>query len=444
MRSWKIAALALEGLRRRPLRVTLTAAGVAIAGGALVAMVAFALGLQRQMETPFRALALLNNIQVSPKGIEPLHNHGRNPNSDDRDVRDAPPLDDAALEKIKQLPGVVAAYPDLRVRGIKVRYGDKSATGVALGIPREAALFGIEQDLMVIGHLFDDDGSPQTLLGTDIVQELGFASPEEALGKTVAVEAMGLSPEEGKSFSFARKELQAAVVGVYRAPPMLPGLARRGVLLPVELMKQIPGSTFEAALNRLKAGASAAAAGYATATVRVEHPSDLDRVEQEIRALGFNARQVLSQLKEMRMFLVFLEVLLAALGTVALIVAALGIVNTLLMSVLERYQEIGIYKAIGASEGDLFVLFLTEAGIIGLLGGLGGLVLGRSVSWLLELVANRYAQGQGVEGHLDLFAFPLWLLGATVLYAILISVLAGVYPALRAARIDPIRALRKD
>lgn len=446
MRPWRIAALAVEGLRRRPLRVLLTALGVAIAAGALVSMVAFALELQRKVETPFRALALLNNIQVSPKGIEPSRNHDRERNGNQNQDREptGPPLDDAALEQMRQIPGVSAAYPDIRVRGIKVRYGEKSANGIAIGMPREASLFGVEQDLLVAGRLFDESGPPQTVLGTDIIQDLGFKTPEEALGKTVAVEAMGLAPEEGKSFAFERKEVQATVVGVYKAPAVLPGMARRGVLLPVEMMKQIPGSQFEAALNRLKAGASAASAGYATATVRVGHPSDLDRVEQQIRAMGFNTHQVLSQLKEMRMFLVFLQVLLAAVGTVALIVAALGIVNTLLMSVLERYQEIGIYKAIGASEGDLFVLFLTEAGIIGLLGGLGGLLLGRVVSWLLEIAANRYASGQGVEGHLDLFAFPVWLLGATVLYAIVISVLAGVYPALRAARVDPIRALRSE
>ena len=146
----------------------------------------------------------------------------------------------------------------------------------------------------------------------------------------------------------------------------------------------------------------------------------------------------------MRTFFVFMDVLLAAVGTVALVVAGLGIVNTLLMSVLERYQEIGIYKAIGASDGDLVVLFLTEAGIIGVLGGLGGLVLGRAVSWGLEIAVNVYARTQGVTEHLALFAFPIWLLVATVVFAVTVSVLAGVYPAIRAARVDPIQALRRE
>jgi putative ABC transport system permease protein len=129
---------------------------------------------------------------------------------------------------------------------------------------------------------------------------------------------------------------------------------------------------------------------------------------------------------------------------VALVVAALGIINTLLMAVLERYREIGTYKALGASNGDIRLLFLTEAGLVGLLGGLGGLLLGWVVSMVLGLVVNEYARQQGVHQAVVAFAFPWYLLGGAVLFAVVISVLAGVYPASRAARVDPIRALRGE
>jgi putative ABC transport system permease protein len=129
---------------------------------------------------------------------------------------------------------------------------------------------------------------------------------------------------------------------------------------------------------------------------------------------------------------------------VALVVAALGIINTLLMAVLERYREIGAYKALGASDGDIRLLFLAEAGLVGLLGGLGGLVLGRVVSLGLEVVVNAVARDHGIEGPVMVFAFPWPLLGGAVLFAVVVSVLAGVYPAGRAARIDPIRALRGE
>jgi putative ABC transport system permease protein len=427
MRLLRIAALALGGLRRTRLRSALTVLGVTIASAALVSMVAFAVGLQRQMETPFKTLGVLNDIHLSA-----------------RSDKDAPPLDDAALERMSGLPGVVVAYPDIRVKGIKVRHGDKTEAGLALAMPREASMFGVAEEILLAGRFFNKTSGPEVILGVQLIRGLGFASPSDAVGATVTVEAAGLSPDDARSFTFHRKELRLEVIGVYDVPPMMPALARRGIVLPVELMKEVPGAGIDAALQRLAAGGSAKASGYTRATVRVRGPADLDAVESAIREMGYDAHATLGHVKEMRVFFVLLQVLLAAVGTVALVVAGLGIVNTLLISVLERYQEIGIYKAVGASEGDLAVLFLTEAAILGLAGGLAGLALGWGVSWVLELAISAYAVRYGVTERLDLFAFPFWLLASTVLFAAVVSVMAGVYPAVRAARVDPIQALRRE
>ncbi|MGA2064354.1 MAG: ABC transporter permease [Thermoguttaceae bacterium] len=426
-RAWKIALLSLAGLRRTPLRVAITASGVAIASGALVSMMAFAVGLQRQLETPLRLLSLLNDINVSPE--------------ESKDGR-SPPLDDAAVERLGRLPGVAAAFPNIRVRGVKVRHGTHSEPCLAAGAPREAWLLGVSAEILVAGRFFNEGRDPEAIVGAPLLGSLGFASPDEALGATLTLEAGGLSPDDAGSFSYQRKELSVRVVGVFDLPMIVPGPIRRGIILPVDLMKQVPGIRFETALSRLKAGDDAAP-GYANVIVRVRDLADLAAVDRQIKELGFRTTTMLSRVQEMQTFLIFLEVVLAAVGTVALVVAALGIANTLLMAVLERYQEIGIYKSIGASYGDLLVLFLTEAGIIGLLGGSGGLLLGRIVSCGLDIAVNAFARRHGITEPMQVFVFPAWLLAGTVLFAVLASVLAGVYPALRAARVDPIRALRR-
>jgi putative ABC transport system permease protein len=457
MRGTKIAGLALSGLRRTPLRATLTTLGVTIASGAIVTMVALALGIQRQVEVPFQALGLFNNIQVKPKdddftrggfhvpgdrGVKLAEEKNSAESKSQTADADSPPLDDDAIRRMEQVEGVTVVYPDVRLRGIKVRFGDKEETAIGIAMPREMALLGAD-DVIVAGRFLSAGTEPEVILGAQIVRGLKFSSPQEALGTQVTVEAVGLSPEGGKSFAFERKKLSVTVVGVYEAPMVLPGLAQRGIILPVELMKQIPGIHFESAFSRLKAG-KAAASGYASVTVRVHDPSYLSSVEDEIKAMGFQTRTVMSQLQGMRTLFVAIQLLLALVGTIAMVVAALGIVNTLLMSVLERYQEIGICKAIGASDGDLLVLFLTEAGFIGLLGGLTGLVIGWLSSLGLESAAGAYARSQGIVGKLELFAFPPWLLAATVGFAVAMSIIAGIYPALRAARVDPIRALRSQ
>ena len=430
MRTWRIILFALGGLRRTPVRVGLTALGVTIASAALVAMVAFALGIQQQAETPFRALGLINVIRVMPKK--------------DGGSAHGPVLDDAALARMEALPGVEVAYPDFRIRDIKLSRGDKSAKALAIGLPRDVPLPGTAGEMLVAGEYFTPGTRPEAILGRPIARDLGFDSPEAAIGATVQVRASGLSAGGAKTFTFERKDLTVTVVGVYDLPNLMIERMGRAILLPVDLMRQIPDIRSEPALDRLRLGLDSARAGYSEAMVRVRRHTDVAPVDRAIQAMGFHTRTLLSRLEEMRTFFVFMDVLLAAVGTVALVVAGLGIINTLLISVLERYQEIGICKAIGASDGDLMVLFLTEAGIIGLLGALGGLVLGRAVCWLLEVAVNAYARTHGVAAHLNHFAFPLWLLGATVLFSAAISVLAGVYPALRAARVDPIQALRRD
>ncbi|HRT95060.1 MAG TPA: FtsX-like permease family protein, partial [Planctomycetota bacterium] len=393
--------------------------------------VAFALGVQRQAETPFRALGLVNVIRVSPKR--------------DKDAGRGPALDDAALQRIEALPGVEAAYPDFRVRGLKIALGDKTTTAVAIGLPRDVPLPGTAGDLLVAGEYFTPGTRPEIILGTQVARDLGLDTPQGAIGATLRLETSGLAPAEAaKTFTFERKDLAVTVVGVYDLPNLMAGKMSGAVLLPVDLMRQIPGVESGSLLDRLKLGADPTQPGYPEVTVRVRRHTDVAPVDKAIQAMGFRTRTLLSRLEDMRTFFLFMDVLLAAVGAVALLVAGLGIINTLLISVLERYQEIGICKAIGASDGDVFVLFLTEAGAIGLIGGLCGLALGRAVCWGLEAAINSYARAEGITAYLEVFAFPLWLVTATVLFSAGISVLAGVYPAVRAARTDPIRALRRE
>jgi putative ABC transport system permease protein len=413
MRALKIVGLALMGLRRSPLRVTLTTLGVTFATGTLVTMIGLALGVQKQMETPFRALGLLNNIQV--KREEPDGDKKR------------PYLRDETIKQLESLPGVTAVYPDSHVKNIKIRNGDKDTTCIGLAMPREAGLVNMADEILVAGTFFDERDLPEAIIGSAPVKTLGFNDPRDAIGKQVTLEAAGDKPN-----SSGYKRLTVTIVGVYTAPPLMPPGAQQGIILPVDLMSQIPGVYLESAL----------AEGYASVTVRAEDPSMLDKVAKEISAMGYHPRTVLSKLQDMRRFFLVIRLLLSVVGGIALSIAALGIVNTLLMAVLERYQEIGLCKAIGASDGDLFVLFLTEATIIGLLGGVTGIVLGWLMSCGIDAAASSYARRMAIAESLRLFEFPVWLLLSSVGFAVVMSLLAGIYPALRAARVDPIRALR--
>lgn len=428
MRVLEIAGLAIQGLRRSPLRVALTTVGVTFATGMLVTMVALSLGIQRQVEAPFRALSLLNNIEVRPQ---------------ERKGKEKPPrLTDEKLAEMEKLPGVAVAYPDAHVKNIHLRYGGKETTAIGLAMPAEAALLDISQEILIAGRMFDEGNEHETIVGKQVVTDLGFKSPQDALGKVVTVETAELTAKDGNKLEAVKRQQPMTVVGVYEAPAIMGLRAKNVMFVPIEMMKQLPGMYMESAWSLIEAGGDVKAIGYGSATVRVRDPNDLDAVEKQIRAMGFQTKTMLARLHDMRKFFFVVQLLLTVVGTIALTIAALGIANTLLMAVMERFQEIGLCKAIGASDGDLFVLFLTEAGIIGLLGGLSGVALGWLLSFGMEAAATVYAHHHDISGRLDLFAFPFWLLAAAMGFAVVVSVVAGIYPALRAARVDPIRALR--
>jgi putative ABC transport system permease protein len=138
-----------------------------------------------------------------------------------------------------------------------------------------------------------------------------------------------------------------------------------------------------------------------------------------------------------------LDLFLGIFGSLALAVASIGIVNTLVMAILERRREIGIMKAIGASDGDVKKLFFAEAGVMGAFGGALGVALGWTIGRVINAGTNFYLRQQDLSPE-QIWFVPWWLVGGAILFAIVVSLLSGLYPAARAARLDPVQALRYE
>ena len=142
------------------------------------------------------------------------------------------------------------------------------------------------------------------------------------------------------------------------------------------------------------------------------------------------------------MFLYF-DLALGVVGLIALITASLGIVNTMVMSITERRKEIGVLKSLGADEMDIRWLFLVESGVIGMIGTMGGIFFGWVITRVVSAIAQGYMRSEGIP-EMDLFSLPLWLLMIAFSVGVGVSLLAGFYPAARAARVDPVEALRNE
>ncbi len=190
--------------------------------------------------------------------------------------------------------------------------------------------------------------------------------------------------------------------------------------------------------------------GYSQALVKVARSDQVTAVEREILQKGFYAYSAHSVLQQINSFFLVIQGVLGGIGAIALLMAAFGIANTMLMSIYERTKEIGLMKAIGATNRDVMSVFLAESGSIGLLGGVGGVLLGILLNGVINIVARTYLMAQAARSGTvpdtlpSLVHTPFWLPLFAILFATGVGVLSGLYPATRAASLNPIAALRYE
>ncbi|MEJ2748483.1 MAG: ABC transporter permease [Anaerolineae bacterium] len=184
--------------------------------------------------------------------------------------------------------------------------------------------------------------------------------------------------------------------------------------------------------------------GYDGLTVRAADLAQVGQLADIIQSYGLETQTLEAILAAANDVLSLMQALLGSVGGLALLVAALGVANTMMMAIYERTREIGVLKALGASRREIRSMFTVEAGLIGLIGGFFGLILGALLGRLVDWIAHRYLLSEGVTGIGQLSVVPLWLALGALAFAALIGIVAGLYPASRAAKLDPVTALRHE
>ncbi len=183
--------------------------------------------------------------------------------------------------------------------------------------------------------------------------------------------------------------------------------------------------------------------GYSTLVIKVDNPQNSETVAQQIRQLGVGATTANSYVNDQLQIFSVISFVLAGIGSIALVVAAIGIVNTMVMAVLERTREIGIMRAIGAKRSTVSQLFTLEASLLGFFGGVFGIVAGFGLIQLANVFINDQLASNAITSR-DIISLPIWLMLIAVATTTVIGMLAGLYPAYRASRLDPVEALRHE
>ncbi len=458
-----VLSLSIRNLKQAKLRTTLTTLGVSIGIASLVGMISLGVGLQELTVGQFKKSGLFDSITVFPENLFSRRNvrvrvaeQEKSRTSSDSSARPAKSpasLDDKALETFAALPMVREVYPILRMP-VEVKYGSFSEFSTAVGIPMSSRNEGVFQK-MAYGSFLPNDSDDSCMLSMDFARHVTTDDPKNLVGKELtlgyasaadlASAVMGgmMGGAMGGGVQFQRREKNFKIVGIVDREPgpnFGAGLFSQ-VMLSLKKIREVGALDFSSPQAFLK-GLSKKS-DYTAVVVRAKHMRDTEEVEKKIKDLGFNAFSLNDALAGAKKAFILLDILLGLVGSIALAVASLGIVNTMVMSILERTREIGVMKAIGGSDGDIRKIFFVEASLIGAMGGVFGLALGWGVGKIINLGANFYIERQGGTAA-QLFYIPWWLIVGGIGFSIVVSLLAGSYPANRAARIDPIRALRHD
>lgn len=460
--------LALRNLGEAKLRTSLTTMGVSIGIASLAGMVSLGVGLQDQFVGRFTKSGVFDAITVTPgqdrPGFAAGFARGRGARRTGFGARrraeraaqaapDAPALrtdlNDETVKELGALEQVRDVYPNIQVP-VEAKYGDESEGTLAGGVPMSAKGEGAFQSL-TSGTFFSSDSANECLLSLDMAKRIDEANPQSLIGKELTLShagpraetAMPSTPGGDAAPVPARVETRFAIVGIVarETGPFGGTIAVTGLMIPLGRAKEMFAATRAAAfvLGAVRPPERA----YNSLIVKVTHPQFTQDVQDRIKAKGFSAFSLNDALTGAKRAFMILDIVLSLIGSIALAVSSLGIMNTMVMSILERTREIGIMKAIGGSDGDIRRIFLIEASAIGFSGGVAGVALGWVVGRVINFGANVYIQNQGGTPG-NLFSLPVWLIGGAIGFSIAVSLIAGSYPAARAARLDPIQALRHD
>ena len=427
--------MALRNLWKRRLRTALTVLGVVIGTASIVVMVSIGIGMNKGFASQLENWGSLQVIDVYPSGGMEYDKA----TDSMKQTKKQDELNAKAVESFRQMEHVEAVSPVINEYLYLV-------TGKLVA---DASIIGIEPGAMTAlgyqvaeGRALTEEDSKAIVVGGSVEfynpklsWEMRYSSEPPKVD--VLNEKLSLTWDWNYGTRNADKSIKPIKVD---AVGMLPadGNNSWSIIMPIKELENLQKEKKKWEESQSEGNTSSnsrKSKEYERVMVKVDEIDNVQKVQQQIKDMGFRASSLTDQLEAMKETTRMLRLVLGAIGAISMVVAAISITNTMVMAIYERTKEIGIMKVIGASLKDIKGLFLTEAAFIGFSGGIIGIIVSYGASFLVNFVAQR--QGSTMQS-----AIPIWLGG--VAFSTAVGVIAGYLPAKRAMKLSALMAIKTE
>lgn len=401
MRFFDLLKLSLRMFKARTMRTLLTVFGMSIGIAAILFLVSFGYGLQKTLLERITTSDSLVTLDIAPAG------------------NDSPSLDNSLVQTLRDIPGVADVVPAVSLSSQgkfdSITF-DLQTTG------SQASFLRLSGKKILAGSFPSEMQSDSTLVLTSAIANIFGKQPQDMIGKDFT---LTLFEQSGSDLQPSNEK------SVARGKTFTHTYTISGIVDSEENTAYIPLDTID----------TAAYTRFSQLKVKCQSTGVMPSVRDTVVSLHLLASSISETVDQANKVFRIIQIILMLFGVIALVVSAIGMFNTMTIALLERTEEIGIMKSIGASKTSVSLMFIVEASLMGFLGGVFGVIFGISTgavfNFLINLIAKRFG-GQSV----DLFYSPLWFVVAIIVFGSFVGLLTGVFPARKASHIDPLDALR--
>ena len=396
-----ILQLSLRVFKTNKLRTALTVLGIGVGIGTILFLVSLGFGLQKtilEQITTSDALLSLDVFSESSSIIE---------------------LDQENLDKIESMPEIMEVSPITTVPA-QIEIDNLSSGTMANAVkPSYFKLSGIQT---TTGDLFTEGEGNKIVISSAALKSFNISDNNDALGKIVSIK-LYLSKEKQEEENMVEEVEEISLINDFEIIGTIEDESSSYIYISFSDVSHLNLPSF----SRVK--------------IKVSDQDEIENIREKVIEMGFSVSALSDTIDEANKIFQAVQIVLSLFGAVALIVSAIGMFNTMTIALLERTHEIGIMKSLGASNKDVWKMFLFEAAIIGFLGGVSGIFIGVMAGKLSNFGVNKLASSLG-GAEVNLFYTPNEFIIIILAFSLIVGFLTGLYPARRASRLNPLDALR--